>query len=292
MPSLRSLLLPLLLACASACTDRTHPHSELGHDFAAHFCPVHDQCGCEEEIPTPIPSCETRVEQEFLASERRALAAGLELDPACFADVLDDIETFTACGRPSGGPYCPVYTAHADEGASCEIYDFWPWMTDCRAGLRCVQGFCRNIDDPIILHEGEICSDTQADRATGWLGRCADGFVCDSEDTRTCVPNPYWPPVPTGGVCTTPFICMDESYCHTDDPEEGPSEEHPGVCTIKTLPGQPCDNLVECTAFCTDGICEAPRPMMCEAVQAWWARDQLADEMLMTNPRAPTVVRP
>ena len=273
MPSFRSLL---LLACASACTERTPPHSELGHEFAAHFCPVHDQCGCEEEIPTPIPSCEARVEQEFLASERRALAAGLELDPACFADVLDDIERYEACGHPGSGPYCPVYTAHAEEAQSCEIYDFFPWMTDCRAGLRCIQGFCRNIDDPVILHEGEICSDTQADRPTGWLGTCDDDLNCDSEDTRTCVPDPYWPRVATGGACTIFFTCVDESYCHTDDPE-GPTEESPGVCTIKTPPGLPCDNLVECTFLCTDGICEAPRSTMCDAVQAWWARDQLDD---------------
>ncbi len=275
---MRSLRLPLLLlALASACADRTHAHSELGHEFALHFCPVHAQCGCEEDIPTPIPRCEARVEQEFLASERRALAAGLEFDRACFADVLDDIETFTTCERPSGGPDCPVYTMHAGEGEPCEIYDFFPLMTECRAGLRCIQGFCRNLIDPTILHEGEICSDTQADRATGWLGRCADGFVCDSEYTRTCVPNPYWPPVPTGGVCDTPFICVDESYCLADDPE-GPTEERPGVCTLKTPPGQPCDNLVECTWLCTDGICEAPRPTMCEAVQAWWAREDATDE--------------
>ena len=264
-----------LLVLASACSDRTHAHSELGHEFALHFCPVHDQCGCEDEIidTMPIPSCEARVEQEFLASERRVLAAGLELDRTCFEDVLDDIETFTACGYPGGGPYCPVYTAHAEAGEPCEIYDYFPWMTECRAGLRCIQGFCRNIDDPNILYEGEICSDTQADRPTGWLGACAEDLNCDSEDTRTCVPDPYWPPISTGDVCIAPFTCVDGSYCHTEN-SETPTEERPGVCTLKTPPGQPCDNLVECTFLCIEGVCQAPPPTMCEALQAWWAREQ------------------
>jgi hypothetical protein len=288
MPSLRLLLLPLLLACASACTDRTHPHSELGHQLALHLCPVHDQCGCEEELL--IPNCEVRVEQEFLATERRALDAGLELDSACFADVLDDVGRLEACDRTFLGPLCPVYTAHADEGEPCEIYDAFPWMSECRANLSCIRGFCRNLYDPTILDEGDICSDTQSDRATGYLGECADGFLCDSEDTRSCVPDPHWPLVPTGGVCTSPIACVDESYCHTDDPE-GPTEESPGTCKLRTPEGLPCDNLLECTTMCTDGICETQPPRMCEALEAWWFREQLADEMLVTPPRAPTGAR-
>lgn len=59
-----------------------------------------------------------------------------------------------------------------------------------------------------------------------------EGFVCDSNETRKCIPSRYWPPVATGGVCTSPVSCVDESYCHSDDPE-GPSEELPGICMIR-----------------------------------------------------------
>jgi hypothetical protein len=281
MPSLRSLL---FLLAGAACTDRTHPQSEIGQQLALR--PIHDQCGCEQELL--IPNCEARVEQEFLASERRALEAGLQLDPGCLADALDDVGRLEACDRTSLGPLCPVYTAHAAEGEPCEIYDFFPWVSECRAGLNCIQGFCRNLDDPTILHEGEICSDTQSDRPTGWLGECADDLNCDSEDTRTCVPDPNWPLVPTGGVCVSPIACVDESYCHTDDPE-GPTEESPGVCKLRTPEGLPCDNLLECTTICTDGICETLPPRMCDALQAWWARGMLDDAMLATIPPA---VRP
>lgn len=182
-PSFR--LLRVFLACTSACVDRTHPHSDLGHQLALHLCPVHDQCGCEAELL--IPDCEARVERELVATERRALEAGLELDQA------------------------------------------------------------------------------------GFLGECAEGLLCDSDDTRTCVPSPYWPLVPTGGACTSPISCVNESYCHTDDPE-GPSEEVPGICTVRTPEGRPCDNLLECTTICTDGICETQPVRMCEALEAWWAR--------------------
>lgn len=269
MPSLRPML--VLLACAAACTDRTHPHSELGHQLALHFCPVHDQCDCEDE--PPIPNCEVRVEQEFIVTERRAIDAGLELDEGCFEDLLHSIDQFTACGRPETSWLCPVYTTHADVGEPCEIYDRLPWVSECRAGLFCTpQGVCRNRSTPPPLYEGEICSATQAILPTGWLGECAAGLTCDSYETRTCVPATYWPPVPTGGACARHFICVDESYCHTDDPA-GPSEERPGICTPRTPEGQPCDNLFECPGLCTDGVCETQPPRMCDALSAWWARE-------------------
>jgi hypothetical protein len=271
MPSFRPLLV-LFLACAPACADRTEPRSALGRQLALHLCPVHDQCGCEQDLL--IPDCEARVERELLATERRALGAGLELDESCIADILDDIDTLAACDRPSVGPPCPVYTAHAEVGEACEVFDFLPWMSQCRAGLKCVQGTCRELDYPYILREGELCSDTQADDATGDLGQCAEGLVCDSSGMRTCVPSPYWPPVPTGGQCTSPISCIDDSYCRAEDPE-GPSEETPGICTVRTLEGQPCNSLLECTTICTDGVCETLPPKMCEALEAWWARELL-----------------
>jgi hypothetical protein len=271
LPAFRPLL--VLLACTAACTDRTHPHSDLGQQLAQHLCPIQDRCDCDDDEP-PIPDCEARVEQELVVTERRALEAGLELDETCVVDVLADIDGFSTCGRPSVGPLCPVYTAHADVGEHCEIYDFLPWMTECRAGLRCIQGTCRDLANPHLLYEGEICSTTQADHRTGDLGECAEGLVCDSNETRTCIPSPYWPPVATGGVCTSPISCVDESYCHTDDPE-GPSEEIPGICTVRTPEGQPCDNLLECTTICTDSVCEPLPPRMCEALEAWWAREWL-----------------
>lgn len=126
-------------------------------------------------------------------TERRALEAGLELDETCVVDVLADIDSFATCGRPPVGPLCPVYTAHAEVGERCEIYDFLPWMTECRAGLRCIQGTCRDLANPHLLYEGEICSTTQADYQTGNLGECVEGLVCDSDETRTCVPSTQSP---------------------------------------------------------------------------------------------------
>lgn len=264
----------LLALLDLACTDRAQPHNELGQRLAQHLCAVETQCGCPRELL--IPSCEARVEQEYIATERQALDAGLELDAACFEVTLDYLDGLAACDPvpASPGVGCPVYTAHAEVGEPCENYDFLPWMMDCRAGLQCIQGTCRDLENPHILQEGEICSDTRAQHATGWLGKCTEGLVCDSNETRTCIPSPYWPPVVTGGVCTSPISCVDESYCHTDDPE-GPSEEIPGVCIVRTPEGQACDNLLECTTICTDGVCEYLPPRLCETLEEWWIREQL-----------------
>jgi hypothetical protein len=274
MPS--SLRAPLVLFAilAPACTDRTEPHSDLGRQLALHLCQIQATCGCDEELL--IPDCEARVEREFIATERKAIAAGLELDQACIPHAFEVIDDLAACDRLPDvpGSSCPVYTAHAEVGEACEIYDLLPWVTHCRAGLQCIQGICRDLANPHWLYEGEICSDTQADHATGWLGKCVEGLVCDSNETRTCIPSPYWPPVPTGGECTT-LHCVDESYCRSQDPEEDPSEEFPGICTLRTPEGQPCIWLLECTTLCTDGVCETFPPSMCEALEMWWAREWL-----------------
>lgn len=266
------LALAFLAVLAPSCTDRTRPDSELGRRLAEHLCPVQAACSCEEEL---IPDCEARVVREFLATERRAIDAGLELDEACFEETLERIDTLAACGRraPDPGSSCPTYTAHAEVGEPCEIYDFVPWVTECRAGLYCNQGTCHDLVNPHLLYEGEICSETQGDYPTGDLGKCAEGLDCDSSDTRRCVPSPYWPPVPTGGVCTA-LNCVDESYCRAEDPE-GPSEESPGICTPRTPEGQPCTHPLECTFRCTDGLCETPAPDLCDWLQAWWAREWL-----------------
>jgi hypothetical protein len=291
MRSAIAIAIAFLAVLAPSCTDRVRPSSELGRRFAERLCPIQDTCGCEEELI--IPDCEARVAREFLATERRALDAGLELDEACFEENLEHIDALAACTRPAPDPggLCPVYTAHAEVGGACEIYDFLPWVSECRAGLYCDDGFCRDLINPHLLYEGEICSGTQADRPTTDLGECAEGLYCDSDETRTCLPSPLWPPVPTGGVCTA-LNCVDESYCHTDDPE-GPSEEIPGICTVRTPEGQPCDNLLECTTICTDGICETLPPRMCEALEAWWAREwALMDTTFAVDHGAPTAARP
>jgi hypothetical protein len=273
MPSLRTVL--VLLFLATACSDRVHPHSDLGHELALRLCPHQAACGCEEE--RLIPECEVRVEREFLATEREAIDAGLELDQACVEQTLDLIDRLPACDRVVSrpGPLCPVYGAQAEVGEACEIYDYLPWVTHCRPGLSCIQGVCRDRANPTPLYEGDICSDTKADHATGWLGECVEGLVCDSDDTQMCIPSPYWPLVPLGGECTTPVSCVDGAYCRSQTVEEDPSEELPGTCAVRTPEGEACVRLLECTTRCIDGVCETLRPYMCEALEAWWARERL-----------------
>ncbi len=268
-----ALALAFLAVLAPSCTDRARPDSEMGSRLAEHVCSIQANCGCDEELI--IPDCDMRVVREFLAMERRALDAGLELDETCFEKNLEFIDSLAGCGRPPPDPgsSCPAYTAHAEVGEACKIYDFVPWVTECRAGLYCIQDTCHDLVNPHLLYEGEICSETQGAHPSGDLGECAEGLDCDSTATRTCVPSHDWPPVPTGAVCTA-LNCVDESYCRTEDPE-GPSEEIPGICTSRTSEGQPCSHPLECTTRCTDGVCETLPPLLCEELEAWWAREWL-----------------
>lgn len=275
LSSFRTLL--VLLACTAACSDRTEPHSELGRQLALHLCPIQADCGCDEELI--IPDCEARVEREMLETEREALAAGLVLDEACFQDnTLPFIDGLITCDRPpiSPGSLCPVYTAHADVGEPCEMIDYLPSMTQCRAGLNCIHGTCRDLANPHLLYEGEACADVGLHPSTGAPPECAgEALVCDRDGTGTCVPSPYWPQVPTGGQCTTPFSCVDESYCRPQDLEDNPSEEVPGTCVLRTPVGLPCPLPYECTTLCREGVCQALPANMCEVLQAWWAREWL-----------------
>lgn len=263
--------LALLAALAPACTDRTQPSSDVGRRLAEHLCPIQATCGCDETLL--IPSCEARVEQEFLASEREALAAGLEFDERCVAVTLAAIDGLATCERPSLGPSCPVYTAHAEVGEACEILDHVPLISHCRAGLSCIQGKCEDLDDPHVLREGDVCVD---DDEGNDPGQCAEGLVCDGEGTGTCVPSPYWPPVPVGGVCNDPLVCVEGTYCRPNDLDDplAPSEESPGICTLKTAEGQPCSYGLECELRCVDGLCEPWPPTLCGVLGGWWLRER------------------
>lgn len=268
--------LAFLAVLAPSCTDRTRPDSEHGRRLAEHLCAAQAACDCDEELL--IPDCEARVLREFLVTEQRALDAGIERDEDCFEEMLASIDGLVSCLPVSESQevFCRVYSAGADVGEPCQIYDFVPYMTECREGLRCNDGFCRGPANPHILHEGEICSETQADIPTGDLGRCAEGLDCDSVDTRTCIPSPYWPPIPTGEVCASLTPCVPESYCRTPEAEELPSEDNPGICTLRTPEGQPCTHLFECTTgACTDGFCWTPPPRLCGTLEIWWEREWL-----------------
>lgn len=260
-------VLSVLAALVPACTDRTQPSSDVGQRLAEHLCPIQAACGCDEELL--IPSCEARVEQEFIASERQALAAGLEFDERCVDVTLAAIDSLATCGRPSLGPSCPVYTAHAEVGEACEILDHVPVISHCRAGLSCIQGKCKDLDNPHLLYEGEVCTD---DDEGNDPGQCAEGLLCDSRGTHTCLPRADWPPAPTGSMCISPSHCVEESYCRTLDPD-GPSEESPGVCTLRTPDGEPCSHLLECNLRCLDGFCEIWPPTLCGVLGGWWLRE-------------------
>ncbi|MCX4240860.1 hypothetical protein [Paraliomyxa miuraensis] len=271
-PIAPSLAVLLGLVASLACSDRTQLHSDVGQQIALQLCSIQTECGCAEEHL--IPDCEAWVEHEIAETERKAIAHGLELDEDCLHLLLDGIDALATCGVHSPWGWelrCPVYGRNAAAGETCEMFDYLPLMTDCLPGLRCVEGVCRDPDHP-ILGEGEICSDTQSSIPTGWLGRCAEGLMCDSRNTRTCVPqSPPSPRIPDGQTCTVAFECEEGSYCRPPEGEYDVSEEVPGICREFTPDGEPCMVLYECSGRCVDGYCEISPPFLCELLEEWVA---------------------
>ncbi len=263
-----------VVAFLAACTDRVDVSSGVGRQVAERLCPIQSNCSCDEYFDDhqEISRCEAEVEQEIGQHERQALDRGLVLSSDCLAVFLDEIDGSSACG--SGPPWqtesCPVYSGTAEVGEPCQIYEFFPVMTDCRPGLACREGLCRNVESPPILDEGEICSETQSILPSGFLGMCREGLICDSNDTRRCITYVEPPRIPLGEECAAFFSCEGDSYCRPQEGTSGISEEMPGICSAPTPTGQPCSFALECEEWlCEVGTCTSTPPKLCGALKYW-----------------------
>lgn len=268
----RTIFIAAFAVGFGSCSARTQHYSDPAREFARRLCSIQYDCDCSENVV--IPDCENRVEHEFVESERHALDAGLVYDAECMAAFLADIDELGTCGveYPDFDP-CAVYGGDQDVGEPCEVLDTIPLMYSCRVNLACIDGVCRDLENP-ILSLGAICSTEQGDVPTGWLGRCDEGLRCDSQDTRACVPvmPESWPPL--GGECTIWYGCTDDNICRPQGDDPQPSEERPGVCVEQTPSGEPCTLVYECDRICEDGICQVPPPALCDILRNWWVIHQ------------------
>lgn len=260
-----------------ACVRPPAHQSEIAEQVAERLCSTQNDCGCDPEVI--IPSCAHEVEGEITRNERRALEAGLILDELCLETYLANLETLDTCEATLSWSVddCSVYYGTAGVGDSCLFYELFPPMTNCRQGLECRLGECRDLDNLPILQEGEICSDDQGNVPSGFLGECAAGLVCDSRDTRTCIPAAPTQPIPLGGECPAFTDCELGTYCRPPEGADDVSEENPGICTSPTPVGQPCTLVYECERFCEEGICQAPPPALCELLDDWAGSRELIE---------------
>ncbi|MEX1366491.1 MAG: hypothetical protein AB1Z98_25430 [Nannocystaceae bacterium] len=280
-PAYQRLARPWMAVVAvglGACHERPSLHSEVGERVAEALCTIQDTCGCETE--RLIPSCEREVEREIGRNERRAIDAGLVLDEHCLELFMENIAALGSCAPTIewSSAQCSVY--HGDEraGESCTYYELYPLMTNCRQGLACRDGVCRDLGAPATLQEGEVCSETPGGVPSGLLGECAEGLVCDSQDTRTCVPQQVVPQVTEGDECSASYVCEPGTYCRPTNGATEVSEQSPGICTRRTEPGQPCTLPYECERFCEQGRCQVPPPVLCEVLSGWAAAREIIDQ--------------
>jgi len=197
------------------------------------------------------------------------------LPPGRHAVVLYASDVHGARGIAWASSSCSVYAGSAEVDEPCTYYELYPPMTDCRPGLTCREGACRDLVDPRPLHQGEICSETQSVVPTGFLGQCTSGLRCDSSDTRACVPDASVPPVPPGGACSSFSGCESGSYCRPPEGNDHVSEQAPGRCTGFTPADQPCSLPYECERACEHGTCQPAPPQLCEILDDWTAAREL-----------------
>jgi len=274
----RSALLLLSSFTILACTRAPTTHSELARQFAERLCPVQDSCDCDPAVL--IPDCEQEVIGELTTNERRALDAGLMLDEACLEAFLFDLETLDSCepNKLWSSADCSVYYGTAEIGDPCRFYEFYPSMNDCRQGLVCRLGACRDLENPLPLELGELCSASQSVVPTGFLGECISGLRCDSYGTQTCVVDDP-PPVSLGGECTFTRPCELGLLCRPPDGAMSVSEDAPGTCTDFGSAGDPCTLVHECDWICKDGRCQPRPPALCGILEGWVsAREIIAQQ--------------
>jgi len=253
----------------AGCSARPETHSDAGREFARRLCAIQNECGCADDLI--IFDCENRVEREFVTSERKALDAGFVYDAACMETFLGRIDELGACGvEYSEHDPCAVYGGDAEVGEPCVVFDTMPLMYGCRIDLACIEGICRDLDEP-VLPLGAACSTEQGDLPTGWLGYCDEGLRCDSQDTLTCVQYTPEPLAPLGEECTIWYGCEGDNICRPQGDDPQPSEERPGVCVERTPPGEPCTLVYECDRICEAGICQDPPPVLCDVLNNWWS---------------------
>jgi hypothetical protein len=268
----RTLIIAAFGVAVASCTDRTQSYSDAGREFARRLCAIQNDCDCADDII--IPDCEHQVAREVAESERQALNAGLVYDPECMEVFLAGVDDLGGCAVEylDHGPLCPVYHGDAEVGEPCEIFDLMPRMYDCRVGLQCNHGVCRDPDNPAMLPLGAMCTTVPGPVPTPWLGTCDTGLQCDSLDTLTCIPSTS-NPASLGGECTHAQECSDpnDNVCRPQDGDPQPSIERPGICVERTPPGELCPLGYECDWMCEAGICVAPPPMLCDTLRNWWS---------------------
>lgn len=204
--------------------------------YADAMCGAIDACGCQPRYGD-ADACRETLGDAF----SRSHASGLAIDHDCFDAVLSSAG-FGDCSETTHWPLawnCAVLHGRKGEGASCDATAeraVPPFRADeCGLGLRCAQGRCVDLDDPLRLPEpakalGDPC---EASAPAGCFGV---GLVCSAQGRCELAPA-------LGEACTTNHGCLSGSvavhgpnaYC------QGLGSADVGVCAVTLAAGSPCD---------------------------------------------------
>jgi len=258
--------LGILIGLLASCTERESPGRSVAREFAAHLCPIHDACPCDQALT----NCTETVRARVGNWEELALELGLQLDEPCLDRALDTIDRFAQCGREWFGD-CYVYSGNATVGDRCEMVDPVGLMSQCSQGLFCRGGVCTEERQP-VLGLGDQCASSPDGifpiAPNG--GVCDESLRCDWMDSMLCIE-----PGPTGAECVFVTDCPVGDFCRGTSPEVTPTEDEPGVCTTRTkAQGDSCEYVEECLdTLCVADVCQeipepTPTPLLCDMIGA------------------------
>ncbi len=239
---------------ASCGSDPEVREIDAPRELAFGYCDAVFACVCIDSAGFgSVEGCRESVGQNLLAQQNAALAAGLIYDGSCVQDDLDQL-TALACTRAvdeeAACDDCFAYHGLLPEGANCQRVG--PDASTCQQGLRCADRFgddgtVYNVCVPACerVGEGEACA---LDGPYYQVRRdCAEGLVCDTVSTGTCLPLPG-----PGQLCRS-GTCAPGAWCDSGAPDP--------VCASLKSDGAGCASDVECAStWCNGQRCTQPIP--------------------------------
>lgn len=260
------LLAAASLACIAEKIEHVDPRltpaeQSFSNDLAIAYCEALFQCEALDECDaiSEYEDAAACIEGESARLEdlqSAAVDAGLTYDADCVQQTIatyesSDCASLLGLGLPEAREnwLCPPYHGSGVENQPCEE-SFPTRLSECGAGMICLDGQCNAIDTACACDEGFGCAPNSGGQC---LQVVADGEVCFTD-------------VAVGA-------CAAGSHCTTPDPLPPEGELVEWRCQARAALGETCTHDAAClSGACEENVCVLATPGLCEpelAPSAW-----------------------
>ena len=254
-------------------TDTALHEALFPDDIAEAYCTALFECGGPlacfvAAFPyDTYEDCIAHEQAEIDELQGRAFVGGLSYDGDCAQQIIDAYAEVDCATEPqirvwsptllsAAGLECQPYVGRVPEQDGNCIEVAGTNLTDCEAGLRCLDETC-----------------TPNDSAWACATGCPDGTTCRDQaagDGPDCLPL-----VPVGSQCADGGVrvgyCEEGSYCPPDEVYDG----GPTNCASQLAVGAACDGDAACSSYeCMAGQCVQHEPALCDFAPRFWRSDR------------------